>query len=449
MATRPPNPSRPRKKPGSTLTRLSVTGFKSISNTQQIDIRPLTILSGANSGGKSSAIQPLLLLKQTFDAPYDPGSLLLGGQNVRLTSADQVLSKTRTSAAVREFSIVVEMTDSTVQIDFGRKPRKGLDVSRNVVIWNERAFEIRADLSDEELKPLVKSWIELGPEPKPTGLPDGRLSVSRERSLLVVNYHFHDAEFVFPVIHPGRNLVPLLAGMIHVPGLRGNPERNYPTTSIGDRFPGTFEHYVASVINHWQQSGDDRLRQLGIHLERLGLTWKVQAQQIDDTQVELRVGRLPHSKRGGAHDLVSIADVGFGVSQTLPVLAALLTAQAGQTVYIEQPEIHLHPRAQRALAVVLAEAATRGVVVIVETHSALLLRGFQTLVARDELDPNIVALHWVQRDGDGATTIQRGSLDLNGAFGEWPVDFDEVELAAETDYLNAAEHKLFQSIESG
>jgi predicted ATPase len=139
--------------------------------------------------------------------------------------------------------------------------------------------------------------------------------------------------------------------------------------------------------------------------------------------------------------LVNIADVGFGVSQTLPVLVALRAAQAGQMVYLEQPEIHLHPRAQRQLAHVLADAAKRGVIVIVETHSALLLRGIQTLVAtRGGLLPSLVKLHWFERDAKtGATAVTSADLNERGAFGTWPEDFDEVSLAAEKDYLDAVE----------
>ena len=79
--------------------------------------------------------------------------------------------------------------------------------------------------------------------------------------------------------------------------------------------------------------------------------------------------------------MVSIADVGFGVSQVLPVLVALIVAEPGRLVYLEQPELHLHPRAQVALAQVLAAAAKRGVRVVAETHSSLLLLAVQTLVA--------------------------------------------------------------------
>ena len=77
------------------FTQISVCGYKSIARRQSIDIRPLTILAGANSSGKSSMVQPLLLLKQTLEASYDPGPLLLDGPNVRFTSGDQFLSRIR------------------------------------------------------------------------------------------------------------------------------------------------------------------------------------------------------------------------------------------------------------------------------------------------------------------------------------------------------------------
>lgn len=160
----------------------------------------------------------------------------------------------------------------------------------------------------------------------------------------------------------------------------------------------------------------------------------------DEQRIELRVGRLLRSRRGGARDLVSIADVGVGVSQSLPVVVALIVANPGQVVYLEQPEIHLHPRAQRRLAHLLAAAATRGVIVVAETHSALLLKEIQTLVAKGkELNQDIVKLHWVSRQEAGKTLVTPADLDQNGAYGSWPEDFDDVELEAEKDYLDAVE----------
>jgi predicted ATPase len=214
---------------------------------------------------------------------------------------------------------------------------------------------------------------------------------------------------------------------------------------VGQKFPGTFEKYVGSAVAQWQASKDLNLRLVCEDLQRLGLTWKVVAIPVDDTQVELTVGRLMRAQRGGATDLVNIVDVGFGVSQALPVLVALHVADRGQLVFVEQPEIHLHPRAQVALAGILADAARRGVRAVVETHSSLLLLAVQTLVAKDDLDPSLVKVHWFTRSEDGMTQVHSRDLDDAGAFGDWPEDFGKTELEAEREYLDAAGSHLSKS----
>src|SRR5215813_11045814 len=74
------------------ITKITVSGFKSLRDESSIEVRPLTVLAGANSSGKSSIMQPLLILKQTLEAPYDPGPLLLNGPHIEFTRAEQFLS---------------------------------------------------------------------------------------------------------------------------------------------------------------------------------------------------------------------------------------------------------------------------------------------------------------------------------------------------------------------
>jgi predicted ATPase len=238
---------------------------------------------------------------------------------------------------------------------------------------------------------------------------------------------------------PGKILEPYIRGTIHIPGLRGNPERTYPLAAVGEIFPGTFENYAASVIAKWQVDNEnDKLEGVSRDLKELGLTWKVSANPLNDTQVELQVARMPQGPKSRASDMVSIADVGFGVSQTLPVVVALREAKPGQLVYLEQPELHLHPRAQTAMAKVLADAARRGVHVVAETHSSLLILGIQTLVAEGKLSPDLVKLHWFELQG-GVTKVRSADLDRAGSFGDWPEDFDDIELEAQRRYLDAVE----------
>jgi len=121
---------------------------------------------------------------------------------------------------------------------------------------------------------------------------------------------------------------------------------------------------------------------------------------------------------------------------------ALRAAEPGRIVYLEQPEIHLHPNAQAALARIIADAAKRGVIVVLETHSAILLRSIQTLVAKADLDPQMVNLNWFNRDDiNGATRIHKAIPDANGAYGDWPEDFDDVAIKVESDYLDAVEQR--------
>jgi len=391
------------------------------------------------------------MLKQTLDATYDPGVLLLYGPNVKFTSTEQMFSKLigKSSVGIFTIEVMLEKEGSIKQV-FRKRQKKGLELVEFTYTNGSNNLSLNQDMTTEAIEAILPEYLkELEKSLAKHGRAALNWSVERNRCFLTVGLNASrlptgiKTSLAFPSV---EEFASHIRRIIHVPGLRGNPERTYKTTAIGTEFPGTFETYVASVIHHWQTIKSEKLRELGSSLEALGLTWKVEARQIDDTQVELRVGRLPHGVKSGARDTVNITDVGFGVSQTLPVLVALLLAERGQLVYIEQPEIHLHPRAQGAMAQILADAALRGVKVVVETHSSLLLRGIQTVISKGVLPKELVKLHWFTRKlEDGTTEIASTDLDENGAFGEWPVDFDEVILDSEKQYLDSVELKGFFS----
>jgi hypothetical protein len=423
------------------INRITVAGFKSIVQEQSIEIRPLTILAGANSSGKSSIMQPVLLLKQTLEATYDPGALLLNGPNMRFTSVEQLLSHTSSDETRDSFCVGIEIAPGAgVKTCFKRGKGLGFDVEETTYSPEKGLYRLHRNMSRSAIRSLldrVNTRLPLDA----TTLANTAI-VNRNRCFLRLYVKLEDGDVSIPVplIRNEGYLQESLQEVIHLPGLRGNPERTYPVTAVGSTFPGTFENYVASVILHWQREGDAQvLNRLYDDLRRLRLTGKVVARPIGDTQVELLVNRF---LQGNAEDMVSIADVGFGVSQTLPVVVALHTAKSGQLVYIEQPEIHLHPRAQFAMAEILADAAIAGKRLVIETHSSLLLLGIQTLVAEKKLPPELVKLHWFTQQEDGSTQISSADLDKTGAFGDWPEDFADVELNSESRYLDAAEARL-------
>ncbi len=418
------------------ITKIVVSGFKSLAEECAINIHPLTILVGANSSGKSSIMQPLLMLKQTLEAPYDPGPLLIEGPNVQFTLAEQFLSKLVNEERTDRFQIRIDIHgfDYFSTTATFRKDQSGIEIvettredkSEDTPSWRSKHITLYPEMTSEEINSLADQYV----------IAKG-LEIVR-RSGCFLRFESQDGRTSENVTH---NLEYHILNSIHLPGLRGNPERTYKPTSTGPWYPGTFEHYAASIIHEWQETRDERLGMLSDSLYALGLTGQIGTKKIDDTCIELQVGHLPYYKTDKM-DMVSIADVGFGASQVLPVLVALIVARPGQLVYLEQPELHLHPRAQVALAQVLADAAKRGVRVVAETHSSLLLLAIQTLVAEGSLPPELVKLHWFTRGENGATKIDTADLDEAGAYGDWPEDFDDVDLKAQSHYIKAAQSCL-------
>jgi hypothetical protein len=436
------------------VNNLIVKGYKSFRDRTKMDLKKLTILSGANSSGKSSIMQPILLLKQTYEASYDPGPLLINGPNVIFSETNQMLWSEPGLARESCFTWGIEAgrLDQQICVEVTLEQRRDgptpLGIRECIWSWDDKQVSLSedmnpdeiwsiADIADEEeqsLRSILDRII-----PPENGQASVQYAVERDRAVLKIVAT--ESRFVLPYVpDPMRQATfdQTLRKIIHVPALRGNPRRTYPVTAVEREFPGVFQDYVASVIAHWQKTDRARVNQLGRDLRHLGLSWKVRSQQKSDTEVEILVGRLAASRRGGSRDLVSIADVGFGFSQLLPVLVALLAASPDQLVYIEQPEIHLHPRAQAALPNLVQRAVSRGVQVVVETHSELFLLGIQKLVAKGDIAPDDVALQWFTRDEFGVTRIDTARLDERGAFGDVPVDFAETSMAAVREYLEAS-----------
>ena len=424
---------------------ISLSGFKSIVDEQRVEIRPLTVLAGANSSGKSSIMQPLLLMKQTLEAQYDPGVFLLDGPNVRFTSADQILSKIPGKREVDEFVVGFDY-DVSFKISY-RKSGFGLEIGDITLSDDGEKYTIKPGMTFREVIQIIprnaRMVINIVRNIALEARQVFRLKICPDRCFLSIKSKEANTSSIksFTKILTG-SVSEVIQKTIHIPGLRGNPSRTYKKAAYGKMFPGIFPDYSASIIHHWHNQDKEKINMLEKNLQKLGLTWKIRAKEVDATQFEVRVGRMPESYGNETNDLVNIANVGFGVSQCLPVLVALLTADKGQIVYIEQPELHLHPRAQVTLAEIIADAAKRGVLVVVETHSQYLLLGIQTLVANGKLDNELIKLHWFNRKENGATEISSVDLDKNGAYGDWPEDFSDVELKLENDYIDAFEKSL-------
>lgn len=435
---------------GPAVTRIAVTGFKSLSTKADVVIRPLTILAGANSSGKSSLMQPLLLMKQTFDNErIPPGPFWLSGELAAYTKADQFLTiDPKRSDAAKRLTIELEAAGDWVELSFLQTSESDLAVvgTASREKGAERTWKLNRDTSPKALQEILSSVPgRMANEPlfQPT-----ELLPRPDRCFLGVGVRF--ADDAISIFHRPEvlRLRTKVQDILYVSGLRGSYDREFSLHGLpsAGSFPGDFEDYVPSILEAWKNDstqtglGYERLNAMREALQLLELASDVQTKR-SESQIEVRV---PRTLKGDPKDLVNVADVGSAVSQSLPLLVALTRANPNQLVYIEQPELHLHPRAQWKLARLLAQASNRGVRLVIETHSSLLLRGILTEIAEGRVTKDKVILHWFERDKEtGVSAVHPAEPDSAGRVGEWPEDFSDVELKSDNQYLDAVEKKLY------
>jgi len=149
------------RKTKSAITAITVRNYKSICQEQRLELRPLTLLAGANSSGKSSIMQPLLLLKQTLEAPFDPGPLLLDGPNVRFTSTEQLFCKVESSDC-DSFAVKFEMgKHDSLEVVFNRNRQHGVAVGIEGMSYVENGalHWIHTGMSSDEIENILPKHI--------------------------------------------------------------------------------------------------------------------------------------------------------------------------------------------------------------------------------------------------------------------------------------------------
>lgn len=403
------------------FTRLRLVNFKAWSDTQDMSLRPLTMLLGTNSSGKSSLIQSLLLLKQTARSPDRTIHLNLGGDEVNdlfnFGAFDDILNQG--AQTPRQFSIEFDFDNrGTGRIDkgsfrcsYGQTSSGSVTVQELILKTEHRQFKaIRREKGafsifvDNDLAPRVK----------------GR-NYTPERSIAF------SADAIADLDKDGQLVEDLslairreLEHIVYLGPLRRKPERDYPWNKtkpgeIGPDGRSAIDALLASAILR----GDEQnyiVKGVSSWLKKMGIADELEVrQQGRSNRYELIVHRDGTS--------CNIRDVGIGVSQILPVLVISYFALKGSTIVLEEPEIHLHPLAQSVLAELFVEVSRkRDVQFVIETHSEHLFRRMQTLLAKGKISRENAAMYFVARKKKSAE-LNKLEIDDYGRVKNWPDGF--------------------------
>ena len=411
------------------FTSLHLKQFKSWTDTGPVTLAPVTLVLGANSSGKSSLIQSLLLLKQTVESSDRTIHLNLGGDpSTDLFNFGDFESIHKQGATDDRFSISfsfkgISTRQRKERVNGGhfsacyRQTPAGATVIQELLLKDsEGSHGFRIERQEKGAFSIF-----MDPDKKPLGkskdyAPERSIAFSRPAiSLLEDNGNL--AEDVSLAIDRK------LRALTYLGPLRRQPERDYlwnkaQPGEIGIDGRRAIDALLASAFPDKPNSpGHNRiLNGVSKWLRKMNLAEQLEVCQVGrSNRYEVVVS---------SHGIsTNLRDVGIGVSQVLPVLTVAFFAPPGSTVVLEEPEIHFHPLAQSLLAELFTEVSReRRIQFIVETHSEHLFRRMQTLIARRTIEPEHCAMYFVERDQEGSH-LRELALDDYGRVKNWPDQF--------------------------
>ncbi|MEY1236132.1 AAA family ATPase [Providencia manganoxydans] len=423
---------------------LRISNYKSIVDQVSVKVDGLTILSGANSSGKSSFIQPFLIIKQTKDASFSPEGLVLSGDSIQLSDSTDIVPINNNNKN-KLFTVSILDENYEEHVSFIKKRDEGI-VPYDIYL-NENFYKIHEkfgsyrQVSYEDRANLEPTYS--------NGKKNGSLNIDDVQVLSSEGVDFfysiksHKNSTVEKYKNRITNKISVIGhDIIHIPGVRNITKRNLTITSGENQwmegYKGSFEVYIPGIIYKWQKSGNKKLNMLIENLKKLSLTSNIKVNRRNDTIFEIMVSRNMFAQ----DSFVNIMDVGIGVSHVLPILVAGLVAKKNNIIYIEQPELHLHPKAQEILADIIIENINNGCKYLIETHSSIFIRRVQTLIALKKINKDKVSMNWFSINEKGNTLVESADIHADGSFGDWPANFESTYLNADDDYINAVANLL-------
>ena len=432
------------------LTKLRIRNFKAWKDSGEIRLAPLTVLFGTNSAGKTSIPQLLLLLKQTAEAPDRRRALHLGDSRTVVDAGtfDDVVHHHDVRRPL-EFELQWQLPERVVVRD---------PFSEQTIGGDELGFVARLR-ADERHQPIVEVFeyrlVDGGSSPLAIGLHrrrDGTYDL-KARGYRPVRQQGRAGPLPPPIRFYGfpdetsasyRNVAfasdlvlqieRLLRGIYYLGPLRESPKRLYLWSGetpehVGERGDRAIEAILAASDRRFSLGAGQRRKPLASlvadRLKEMGLIQDFRIESLGGHRKEFEVlvrtaPRLP---------FVRLTDVGFGVSQVLPLIVELFYVPPRSIVIFEQPEIHLHPKVQANLADLFVDAirarengVERHCQFIIESHSEHFLRRLQRRIAEEKLSNEEAALYFVRGEQANAS-LHELDVDAFGNIRNWPEDF--------------------------
>lgn len=337
------------------IKELVLKDFKIHSNLE-LSLGGITILTGQNGMGKSSVMQSLLLLRQSYNSSRIKG-INLKGDMVDLGSANDIECQT-SKDGVLNIQLTSDKCYANFCFSYDVNPYDNFLPAIDDIVW-EGLEDI--SLFNENFQYI--SAYRLGPQKgyeRNTNIVEYQQQISKTNGQCEYAVHF--------LSYFGKKIHCL------------------PELLFGD----TTDDSLESQVQAWMQFVSPRVN---INIEPAGADFKLNYKFSREGQ--------PMTEEMAA------VNVGYGVTYVLPILVAILSAKPGSLILIENPEAHIHPKAQAELMKLIMRAVKAGIQIIMETHSDHIMNGALVAIAQDEEYLDYVKAYYFERDDATHTSVAR------------------------------------------
>ena len=410
------------------LKQIEIENFRTFYDRVTLRLKPITVLIGRNSAGKSTLIKFLLMLQQSLDISEED-FLRTDGPRVKLGSFANLRNSRKASHALRfDLDYVTsDLPDAKEMALF-----RGAKSIRRISDPLTNKTQLRLTIPDEsELRYDAKAQVRLsgliayrdrsriGTQRVTVRLGDevvlNELGQLRNPEVGLLRYPMRSEtpEKAIQRAFSDRFLSSIrheVSSMQHLEAVREESSRvilasNAPSRTVGQRGQFALPHLQAILAHDNDNSAFVRRHMKGIaDIESIRFQSAGRGYVAHATAVNSRTGMSSY-----------LADFGFGVGQCLPIVAQGAISPPGSLLMVEQPEAQLHPTAQLEMGAFFAELwKERGVMSLIETHSSQLILRLRRLVANGTLAPDDVALAYVHVSDEGMPTIKNLEVLPNG-----------------------------------
>ena len=415
------------------IERIITKNFRAFKNLD-VSFSKINLIFGPNNAGKSSLLSVLNLLSQTLTSPDYSVPLLLSGKKEDLgTYKDLVFNHDIKN------DIEIKLYTKHDMFPFKkRSPDKKEKLIRGVFNfyyhYKPRRHEII--LQKVELKyPNYNFEIQVEKATKSdnyyiTGYSDSENYPLEKTESNKVEFMDHFFPRFFRKISKKNisdiDLINMLfireiksieyIGPFRIPPSRTYLYRGEKFDSVGPRGENAID---ILTLDFYRREKEKIIDEISKWFEKCGICEKISINSIGERHFEIGLSNK------GKDISDNIADSGYGCSQILPILVAGNYIKQNRLFLVEEPEIHLHPKAQAELGTFFYELSKKGIQSIVETHSEHLLLRLQAHVAdpKCDLSPEDICVYYVYSE-DGDKKCVRLELDTDGRFkDEWPQGF--------------------------